>query len=103
MTTADRFDRFHELAALFPDEVITRAEVTDLDLPGDGGTLALLTLDNHAGPRRPTTLGPNSLIGIGEVLDAQAQRARDGEIAAVAIVGKPGFLVAGADLGPSSA
>lgn len=99
MPTADRFQRFQELAELFPDEVITRAEVTDLELPGDGGTLALLTLDNHAGARRPTTLGPNSLIGIGQALDAQSQRARDGEIAAVAIVGKPGFLVAGADLG----
>ncbi len=97
--SSDRFDRFQELADLFTDEVVTQAEVTDLPLPGGHGTLALITLDNHAGPRRPTTLGPNSLIGIGRVLDAQQERAQSGEIAAVALVGKPGFLVAGADLG----
>lgn len=95
----DRFAPYRDLAAQFPDEVITRAEVSDVELPGGAGTLALITLDNHAGPKRPTTLGPNTLIGLGRVLDAQAGRARSGELAGVAITGKPGFLVAGADLG----
>ncbi|NUL49160.1 3-hydroxyacyl-CoA dehydrogenase [Cellulosimicrobium funkei] len=99
----DRFAPYRELAALFPDEVITHAEVTDVELPGGAGTLALITLDNHAGPRRPTTLGPNTLIGLGRVLDAQAERARSGELAGVAVTGKPDFLVAGADLGSVSA
>ncbi|MEV4901608.1 3-hydroxyacyl-CoA dehydrogenase NAD-binding domain-containing protein [Citricoccus sp. NPDC055426] len=98
----DRFAPYRDLAALFPDEVITRAEVSDVELPGGAGTLALITLDNHAGPKRPTTLGPNTLIGLGRVLDAQAERARSGELAGVAITGKPGFLVAGADLGSVS-
>jgi len=93
------FEAFRDLAARFPDEVVTRAEVSDVALPGQAGTLALVRLDNHAGPRRPTTLGPNTLIGLGEVLTDQAERARAGEIAAVAVTGKPGFLVAGADLG----
>lgn len=97
--STDRFEPFAELASLFPDEVVTQAEVSDLELPGGAGTLALVTLDNHAGPKRPTTLGPNSLIGIGRVLDAQAERAQRGEIAALAVIGKPGVLVAGADLG----
>ena len=99
----DRFAPYRDLAALFPDEVITQAEVTDVELPGGAGTLALITLDNHAGPKRPTTLGPNTLIGLGRVLDAQAERARSGELAGVAVTGKPGFLVAGADLGSVSA
>lgn len=98
----DRFAPYRELAALFPDEVITQAEVADVELPGGAGTLALITLDNHAGPKRPTTLGPNTLIGLGRVLDAQAERARSGELAGVAVTGKPGFLVAGADLGSVS-
>ncbi|MGM7667458.1 3-hydroxyacyl-CoA dehydrogenase NAD-binding domain-containing protein [Microbacterium sp. A93] len=98
----DRFAPYRDLAALFPDEVITQAEVTDVELPGGAGTLALVTLDNHAGPKRPTTLGPNTLIGLGRVLDAQAERARSGQLAGVAITGKPGFLVAGADLGSVS-
>ncbi|MFC7402220.1 3-hydroxyacyl-CoA dehydrogenase NAD-binding domain-containing protein [Citricoccus sp. GCM10030269] len=100
--TTDPFARFRPLAERVPDEVVTRAEVADVGLPGSSGSagfLALITLDNHAGPRRPTTLGPNSLIGLGEVLVEHAQRARRGEIAAVAVTGKPGFLVAGADLG----
>ncbi|GAA1121949.1 3-hydroxyacyl-CoA dehydrogenase NAD-binding domain-containing protein [Citricoccus alkalitolerans] len=95
----DRFAPYRGLAARFPDEVLTRATVTDIDLSDGAGTLALLVLDNDAGPRRPTTLGPNSLIGIGQVLEAQAERAHRGEITAVAITGKAGFLVAGADLG----
>jgi 3-hydroxyacyl-CoA dehydrogenase/enoyl-CoA hydratase/carnithine racemase len=96
---AGRFAPYRDLADRFPDEIVTEAEVSDVELPGGAGTLALLTLDNHAGPRRPTTLGPRTLIGLGQVLDDQAERARRGEIAAVAITGKPGFLVAGADLG----
>ncbi len=95
----DRFGAFRDLAARFPDEVITRAEVSDVVLPGGAGTLALITLDNHAGPRRPTTLGPSTLIGLGEVLTDQAERARAGEIDAVAVTGTPGVLAAGADLG----
>ncbi|MFB9070709.1 3-hydroxyacyl-CoA dehydrogenase NAD-binding domain-containing protein [Citricoccus parietis] len=95
----DRFAPYRGLAARFPDEILTRATVTDVDLPDGAGTLALLVLDNDSGPRRPTTLGPNSLIGIGQVLEAQAERAHRGEITAVAVTGKAGFLVAGADLG----
>ena len=96
---ADPFAAYRDLAARFPGEVVTRAEVRDVDLPGGGGTLALVTLDNHAGPRRPTTLGPASLIGLGEALAAQAERARKGRIAAIAVTGTGGYLAAGADLG----
>ncbi|MDJ0314647.1 3-hydroxyacyl-CoA dehydrogenase NAD-binding domain-containing protein [Arthrobacter sp. H35-D1] len=94
---------FNKLAALFPDEVVTHPYVQDVALPGvDGatsaGTLALITLDNGLDHRRPTTLGPNTLVEFGTVLEAQRERASRGEIAAVAVTGKPFFLAAGADL-----
>ena len=94
---------FNKLAVLFPDEVVTHSYVQDIALPGvDGapsaGTFALLTLDNGLDHRRPTTLGPNSLVEFGTVLEAQRERAARGEIAGVGVTGKPFFLAAGADL-----
>ncbi|MGO1182114.1 MAG: 3-hydroxyacyl-CoA dehydrogenase NAD-binding domain-containing protein [Micrococcaceae bacterium] len=95
----DRFSEFEYVAAEFADEIITHSVVTDIELPENLGRLALLTLDNNAGPRRPTTLGPGTLIELGRTIDAQAERACAGEIVGLAVTGKPGFLVAGADLG----
>ncbi|MDO5753630.1 3-hydroxyacyl-CoA dehydrogenase NAD-binding domain-containing protein [Arthrobacter sp.] len=94
---------FTKLAVLFPDEVVTHSYVQDIALPGvDGapsaGTFALVTLDNGLDHRRPTTLGPNSLVEFGTVLEAQRVRAAKGEIAGVGVTGKPFFLAAGADL-----
>ncbi|MBG6180145.1 3-hydroxyacyl-CoA dehydrogenase NAD-binding domain-containing protein [Arthrobacter sp. CAN_A1] len=92
------FDRFEELAALVPDEVITHSYVQDIALPNDAGTLALITLDNGLDHTKPTTLGPNTLIELGRVLEGLKVRAANGDLAAVGITGKPYFLVAGADL-----
>lgn len=94
---------FNKLAALFPDEVVTHSYVQDIPLPGvDGapsaGTFALITLDNGLDHRRPSTLGPNTLVELGTVLEAQRDRAARGEIQGVGVTGKPFFLVAGADL-----
>ncbi|POH73230.1 3-hydroxyacyl-CoA dehydrogenase NAD-binding domain-containing protein [Arthrobacter glacialis] len=94
---------FHQLAALFPDEVITHSHVKDIALPGvDGapsaGTFALITLDNALDHRRPSTLGPNTLVELGTALQEQRERAKRGEIIGVGVTGKPYFLVAGADL-----
>ena len=94
---------FTKLAALFPDEVVSHSYSQDLPLPGvDGvpsaGTFVLITLDNGLDHRRPTTLGPNSLVEFGTVLEAQRERAGRGEIAGVGVTGKPFFLAAGADL-----
>ncbi|MGB9036611.1 MAG: 3-hydroxyacyl-CoA dehydrogenase NAD-binding domain-containing protein, partial [Paeniglutamicibacter sp.] len=69
----------------------------DVVLPG-GATLALLTLDNGFDHTKPTTLGPNTLLELHAALTAQKARAAAGEIAALAVTGKPYFLVAGADL-----
>lgn len=99
MSAAD----FRKLADLFPDEAVTHSSVQDIHLPArDGqaspGILALITLDNGLGPSKPTTLGPNTLVELGTVLEVLRERAAAGEIAAVGVTGKPNFFVAGADL-----
>lgn len=90
-------DKFAKLAALDPDEVITHAFVRDVPLSG-GRTLALITLDNGKDHTRPNTLGPNTLLRFGAVLDEQKARGAAGEIHGVAVTGKPFIFAAGADL-----
>jgi 3-hydroxyacyl-CoA dehydrogenase/enoyl-CoA hydratase/carnithine racemase len=89
--------QFDELKALSADEVVTHSYVRDIPLSG-GKTLALITLDNGRDHTRPNTLGPVTLVELGDVLDAQKERATKGDIAAVAITGKQFILAAGADL-----
>lgn len=90
MTTAS------ELAAKVSTEVVTHSYLTDL--PTSAGTIALITLDNDQDHRRPTTLGPTTLLELIEALGTVRQRAEAGEIVGLAITGKPYYLVAGADL-----
>ncbi|MFJ2620873.1 3-hydroxyacyl-CoA dehydrogenase NAD-binding domain-containing protein [Glutamicibacter sp. NPDC087344] len=85
------------LAELMHDETVTHSLISDVPLSG-GKTLALLTLDNGLDHRKPTTLGPNGLLELRAVLEVQAERAKAGQIHALAITGKPHFLIAGADL-----
>ncbi|MFV0425712.1 MAG: 3-hydroxyacyl-CoA dehydrogenase NAD-binding domain-containing protein [Beutenbergiaceae bacterium] len=81
-------------------EVITAPLVRDIDLSifGVEGTIALITLDNGAGPRKPNTLGPQGLARLGEAMAQLTARARSGDIQAIAITGKPLHFAAGADL-----
>ncbi|GAA1619734.1 3-hydroxyacyl-CoA dehydrogenase NAD-binding domain-containing protein [Leucobacter chromiireducens] len=88
---------FAPLLAASADEVITESFVRDVTLPS-GGTLALITLDNGRDHTRPNTLGPRTLEALGRVLDDLTARATAGEIAAVAVTGKPFIFAAGADL-----
>ena len=88
---------FSPIQALTDDEVITHSRSRDVRLPS-GKTIALVTLDNGRDHTRPNTLGPATLIELGETLDALAARAAAGEIDAVAITGKQYILAAGADL-----
>ncbi|HEX4292199.1 MAG TPA: 3-hydroxyacyl-CoA dehydrogenase NAD-binding domain-containing protein [Trebonia sp.] len=81
----------------FPDEVVTRATVRDVDL-GPAGVLALVTLDNGHDHTKPSTFGPQGLLSLNAALDAVAARAAAGEIAAAGVTGKPFILAAGADL-----
>ncbi|WP_442542774.1 3-hydroxyacyl-CoA dehydrogenase NAD-binding domain-containing protein [Arthrobacter sp. KN11-1C] len=89
---------FQKLAGLFPDETVTHSYVQDIELPGGAGTFALITLDNGLDHTKPTTLGPNTLVELGTVLERLKDRAARGEIVGVGVTGKPYFLVAGADL-----
>jgi 3-hydroxyacyl-CoA dehydrogenase/enoyl-CoA hydratase/carnithine racemase len=97
----------------FPDEVVTRAIVRDVDLgPARGGeprggeprggeqsgTMALITLDNGHDHTKPNTFGPGGLLSLNAALDGIEERISRGEIAAVGITGKPFILAAGADL-----
>lgn len=86
-----------DLLSLSADEVVTEAYAKDVALPG-GGVLALVTLDNGRDHTRPNTLGPRSLIALETVLLTQKERAARGEIAGLAVTGKPFILAAGADL-----
>ena len=79
-------------------ERVTHALARDVELPDGLGTLALVTLDNGEDHRRPTTLGPSGLLELQGVLLRLQERAAAGEVAAVAVTGKPYYLAAGADL-----
>ena len=99
MSAAD----FTTFAELFPDETVTHSYVRDIELPtapgtSSPGTFALITLDNGLDHSKPTTLGPNTLVELGIVLEGLKERAARGEIVGVGVTGKPYFLVAGADL-----
>lgn len=83
-------------------ETVTAAHVRFLDLPGDAGRLALITLDNRLPPMgpamRPATFGPEGLAALDTALDTVAAAARAGEIAGVGITGKAFVFSTGADL-----
>lgn len=80
------------------DERVTHAHARDVRLPGDAGTLALVTLDNGLDHTKPSTLGPQGIAELTATLTAVQARAAAGEIVAVAVTGKPYYLAAGADL-----
>ncbi len=86
------------LTSLFPEEIVTRAPVRDVELPYGAGTMALVTLDNGRDHTRPNTFGPAGLLALRDALDAVTARADRGEIVAVGITGKPFIFAAGADL-----
>jgi len=86
------------LTSLFPDEVVTRALVRDVELPDGAGTMALITLDNGRDHTRPNTFGPAGLLALCDALDAVAARAARGDITAVGVTGKPFIFAVGADL-----
>src|SRR5215472_6190079 len=91
------------LTSLFPEEVVTRALVRDVELPYGAGTMALITLDNGRDHTRPNTFGPAGLLALRDALDSIAARATpeagEQRIAAVGVTGKPFIFAAGADLG----
>ncbi|HYZ54927.1 MAG TPA: 3-hydroxyacyl-CoA dehydrogenase NAD-binding domain-containing protein [Streptosporangiaceae bacterium] len=84
-----------EIRAQFPDEVVTRALVRDVELPYGAGTLALITLDNGHDHTKPNTFGPAGLLELRDAIESVASR---DDIAAVGVTGKPFIFAVGADL-----
>jgi len=94
--TAEELERLiTEASAGSEDEVVTRALSRDIQLPHVAGTAVLITLDNGRDHTRPNTLGPRGFGELNRAIDAAL--ARD-DIVAIAIIGKPFMLMAGADL-----
>ena len=86
-----------EQAPVFPDELVTRSLVRDVELAGVG-TFALVTLDNGQDHTKPSTLGPASLQGLAEAVARLRVRAEAGEIVGAGVTGKPFVFAAGANL-----
>jgi 3-hydroxyacyl-CoA dehydrogenase/enoyl-CoA hydratase/carnithine racemase len=78
-----------------PDEVVTKAIVRYLDLPGAAGTAAMITLDNGFDHTKPNTFGPGGLAAIDAAIDEVSARS---DLAAVCVTGKPFIFAVGADL-----
>jgi 3-hydroxyacyl-CoA dehydrogenase/enoyl-CoA hydratase/carnithine racemase len=82
--------------AMHRPERVAHASLSDVALPG-GGTLALVTIDN--GLESPTTFGPRGIAELAAALATVRRRTHSrGGVAAVAVTGRPGMFVAGADL-----
>jgi 3-hydroxyacyl-CoA dehydrogenase/enoyl-CoA hydratase/carnithine racemase len=80
----------------FADEVVTKALVRYLDVPGLGGEFALITLDNGHDHTRPSTFGPAGLASLDAALDEIA--AHTPRVAAIGVTGKPFVFAVGADI-----
>jgi 3-hydroxyacyl-CoA dehydrogenase/enoyl-CoA hydratase/carnithine racemase len=80
----------------FADEVVTKALVQYVEVPGLDGEIALITLDNGHDHTRPSTFGPGGLASLDAALDAV--EARTPAVRAIAVTGKPFIFAVGADL-----
>jgi 3-hydroxyacyl-CoA dehydrogenase/enoyl-CoA hydratase/carnithine racemase len=81
------------------NEVVTKALLRLVPVPGLERPAALITLDNGQDHRRPNTLGPAGMAS----LDAAIDEAFAAEPGFVAVTGKPNGFCAGADLTGMSA
>ena len=62
-------------ADVFADEIVTKAVVREVTVPGLDGKVALITIDNGFDHTKPSTFGPAGLQSLAEAID-QAIRAR---------------------------
>ncbi|MFG1604175.1 3-hydroxyacyl-CoA dehydrogenase NAD-binding domain-containing protein [Actinoplanes sp. NPDC049265] len=77
-----------------PNEVVTKALVRTLTVPGLDKPAALITLDNGFDHKKPNSFGPAGL----QSLDAAISSALSAEPAFIAITGKPYIFCVGADI-----
>jgi 3-hydroxyacyl-CoA dehydrogenase/enoyl-CoA hydratase/carnithine racemase len=80
--------------AEFPNEVVTKALVRLVAVPGLAKRAALITLDNGFDHTKPNTFGPGGLAS----LDAAITEALAADPAFVAVTGKPYIFSVGADV-----
>ncbi|SCL31486.1 3-hydroxyacyl-CoA dehydrogenase NAD-binding domain-containing protein [Micromonospora inyonensis] len=76
------------------NEVVTKALLRQVNVPGLDRPAALITLDNGFDHTKPNTLGPGGLTSLDEAITA----ALAGNPAFVAVTGKPYVFCVGADL-----
>ena len=84
-----------DAAAIFADEVVTKALVSYIELPSHVGTFALITLDNGHDHTRPNTFGPRGLESLDEALDDIVNHSG---VVGIGVTGKPFIFAVGADL-----
>ncbi|MDQ1647227.1 MAG: hypothetical protein QOJ50_3411 [Cryptosporangiaceae bacterium] len=77
-------------------EVVTKALVRYVSVPGLDGDVALITLENGHDHTRPSTFGPEGLASLDSALDAI--EARSPGVRAIAVTGKPFIFAVGADI-----
>ncbi|MDM4718099.1 3-hydroxyacyl-CoA dehydrogenase NAD-binding domain-containing protein [Micromonospora sp. WMMA1363] len=77
-----------------PNEVITKALLRQVNVPGLDRPAALITLDNGFDHTKPNTFGPGGLTSLDEAITA----ALSANPAFVAVTGKPYIFCVGADI-----
>ncbi|GAB3846744.1 hypothetical protein GCM10029963_27030 [Micromonospora andamanensis] len=77
-----------------PNEVVTRALLRQVNVPGLDRPAALITLDNGFDHTKPNTFGPAGLTSLDEAISA----ALAADPAFIAVTGKPYIFCVGADI-----
>ncbi|MEV7987208.1 3-hydroxyacyl-CoA dehydrogenase NAD-binding domain-containing protein [Micromonospora sp. NPDC085948] len=77
-----------------PNEVVTRALLRQVNVPGLDRPAALITLDNGLDHTKPNTFGPGGLASLDEAITA----ALAADLAFIAVTGKPYIFCVGADI-----
>src|SRR5205823_7416865 len=83
-----------QVSVEFPGEVVTRALVRFVAVPGLARRAALITLDNGFDHTKPNSFGPGGLAS----LDAALDEAFAADPAFIALTGKPFVFSVGADI-----
>ncbi|TDB69454.1 3-hydroxyacyl-CoA dehydrogenase NAD-binding domain-containing protein, partial [Micromonospora sp. KC721] len=81
-------------ALVAPNEVVTKALLRQVNVPGLDRPAALITLDNGFDHTKPNTFGPGGLTSLDEAISA----ALAAEPAFIAVTGKPYIFCVGADI-----
>jgi 3-hydroxyacyl-CoA dehydrogenase/enoyl-CoA hydratase/carnithine racemase len=78
----------------YPNEIVTKALLRLVNVPGLDKPAALITLDNGLDYKKPNSFGPGGLRSLSDAFD----RAAEANPAFIAITGKPYIFCVGADI-----